>query len=161
LEIAEAYLKVARVQGVPINANLGQMTEARESLVKADAVVESVLAGPGLVPSRRALLPSAGIARDSLILAPSHNGKQARVVGRKAEERLEALARAPGYSPQDAAAAAALYVNIALGHSNMHQVEQGARYARRAVEILRTHDGDQHQLGRAFGVLANTARFSG
>src|SRR5262249_1178689 len=59
------------------------------------------------------------------------------------------------------AAAAALYVNIALGHSNMHQVEQGARYARRAVEILRTHDGDQHQLGRAFGVLANTARFSG
>jgi serine/threonine protein kinase/tetratricopeptide (TPR) repeat protein len=161
LEIAEAYLKVARVQGVPVNANLGQWTQARESLAKADALVESVLSSPALPSRRRALLLSAEIARDSMILTQSSSPTQALAFGGKAAGRLEELLRSPVYSAEDAVAAAALYVNIAQGHTNMHRVEQGARYAHRAVEIARAYDRDQRQLGKALGVLANTARFSG
>ncbi len=67
LEIAATYLQVARVQGVPTDSNLGQFAQAEESLRRADAFVESVLAAaPG---NRRALLTSAQIAHDRMVLA--------------------------------------------------------------------------------------------
>ncbi|HTP36691.1 MAG TPA: serine/threonine-protein kinase [Candidatus Acidoferrales bacterium] len=162
LEIAEAYLKVARVQGVPINANLGQFVEAGQSLAKADVLVESVLAAPRFSARRRALLVSAEIARDSMILAQAANRRsQALALSDKSAGRLEALLAMPGYSADEATAAAAVYVNLAQGNSNLHRVEQGALYARRAVEICRANERERLQLGKALGMLANTARFSG
>ena len=101
LEIGTAYLKVARVQGVPINSNLGQFQQASESLAKADAFVESVLGTPGFAQRRRALLTSAEIARDSMILARSeYRDREALVFGRKAAGRLDALLASPGFSPE-------------------------------------------------------------
>ena len=43
LEVANAYMRVARVQGVPISANLGQMDKAEQNLRIADGLVHSVL----------------------------------------------------------------------------------------------------------------------
>src|SRR5207248_6142779 len=45
LEIAAEYLQVARLQGVPLESNLGQFAEAEESLRRADALADSVLSG--------------------------------------------------------------------------------------------------------------------
>jgi serine/threonine protein kinase len=161
LEIAEAYLKVARVQGVPVNANLGQLAEAGESLAKADALAESLLAAPRFPSRHRALLLSAEIARDSMILAQSSDDAKALALAGKSAARLEELLSVPGYSAEDATAAAALYASIAQLHSNTHHVALGARFARRAVEICRAYDREQLHLGKALGMLANTARFSG
>jgi len=43
VEMANAYLRVARVQGVPISSNLGQMDQAGKNLDIADEYVRSVL----------------------------------------------------------------------------------------------------------------------
>jgi len=67
LEIGTAYMRVARVQGVPISPNLGQSEQAERNLRTADAYVRSVLAGqPG---NRTALLRMAQINHDRMILA--------------------------------------------------------------------------------------------
>src|SRR5262249_24395579 len=44
LEVGNAYLRVARVQGVPITSNLGQMDEAEGNLRIAEKFIQSVLA---------------------------------------------------------------------------------------------------------------------
>ncbi len=67
LEIGNAYMWVAQVQGVPISSNLGQIDQAGKNLRLADGFIHSVLVSqPG---NRKALLLSAEIARDRMILA--------------------------------------------------------------------------------------------
>jgi len=74
LEIGAAYLQVARIQGVPADSHLGQFAQAEESLAKADAFVETALAADSR--NRRALLTSAEIAHDQMILAMAQNRRQ-------------------------------------------------------------------------------------
>jgi len=85
LEIADAYLQLARIQGVPIHSNLGQFVEARASLAKADAFVEFILTADPV--NRRALLESAQIAHDRLVMAS---------VERNVAEALEQAHKAEG-----------------------------------------------------------------
>jgi len=67
LEVGTAYMRVARVQGVPISPNLGQAEQAEQNLQTAEALVRSVLAAePG---NRSAFLRIAQIAHDRMILA--------------------------------------------------------------------------------------------
>ena len=67
LEIGTAYMRVARVQGVPISPNLGQSDQAEQNLQTAEALVRSALAAePG---NRTAFLRMAQIAHDRMILA--------------------------------------------------------------------------------------------
>lgn len=161
LEAASAYLQVARVQGVPANSNLGHFAEAAESLRKADTLVESVLAVPSFPQRKQALLTSAGIAHDAMILAQSENHiEECLASGRKADTRLEALLAMPGVTPEDVSMAARLYANLALAHSNIHYLDAAARYARRSVDIaLRSRD--ERLLSKSLGIYSNTARFAG
>jgi tetratricopeptide (TPR) repeat protein len=161
LEIGSAYLQVARVQGVPTNSNLGQFAQAGKSLSKADFFVESVLAQPDFPKRRSALRASAEIATDAMIVAQSESRvADALAFGRTAAARLEALLAAPAPTQVDAAVAARSYANLALAHSNMHRLEEAARYAKRSVEIARS-GRDQRQLSKALSVFSNTARFAG
>ena len=67
LEISNAYLRVARNQGVPEWNQLGQYAEAEKSLTKANAFAESVLrADPD---NRQALWLSANVAHDRAVTA--------------------------------------------------------------------------------------------
>jgi len=161
LEIGTAYLQVARVRGVPANPNLGQFAEAARSLQKADALIEAVLRVPSFPQRKSALLTSAGIAHDAMILAQSENHTgDCLVFGRKADSRLEAMLAMPGVTPDDVSTAARLYANLALAHSNIHYLDDAARYARRSVEIsLRSKD--ERLLSKSLGILSNTARFAG
>jgi serine/threonine protein kinase len=161
LEIGAAYLQVARVQGVPGNANLGQFAQARQSLARADSFVEPVLAVPAFAQRRQALRTSAEIANDSMILAQSENRDQeALAFGRRAAQRLDDLLALPGTTPEETVAAGRIYANLALAHSNLHYMEEAARYARRSVEISRSSQ-DQRQLSKSLSIFANTARFAG
>src|SRR5207237_3961193 len=67
LEVANAYMRVARVQGVPVSQNLGQMNQADENLANAERFIRSSLASR---PANRiAFLRSAQIAHDRMLLA--------------------------------------------------------------------------------------------
>ena len=66
LEIGTAYMRVARVQGVPISINLGQVDEAEKNLQEAERIVRSVLDAQ---PSNRvAFLRMGQIKHDRMIL---------------------------------------------------------------------------------------------
>jgi tetratricopeptide (TPR) repeat protein/predicted Ser/Thr protein kinase len=161
LEIGNAYLQVARVQGIPSQSNLGQFLEAREDLSRADAFVESVLAVPSYPKHREALLISAEIAHDFMILDQSEDrGEDSLASGEKAAGRLDAMLAAAKPSTAEAGIASGIYSNIALSYSNMHRMTDAAPFARRAVEIARVAD-DQRRLSAALGVLSNVTRFGG
>lgn len=162
LDVSGAYLKVARVQGIPINSNLGQFTAAKQSLAKANALVEPLLQVRDGAQRRRALLISAEIARDSMILADTEKRSQdALTLSRKAANRLDTLLAEPGVTSEQAAIAAGLYVHMAQLNCNLHHLDEATLYAKKAVEITRTIGGDERQLGRALGILSNAARFAG
>jgi alpha-tubulin suppressor-like RCC1 family protein/predicted Ser/Thr protein kinase len=67
LEMAAAYLQVARLQGVPEESNVGQFAEAEQSLRKAEALADAAVAGAP--KDARALRLSAKIAYNRMALA--------------------------------------------------------------------------------------------
>src|SRR6185295_7529579 len=67
LEIGNAYMRVARVQGVPISQNLGQMDQAEQNLRTAETFIQTALASAPV--NRTALLRAAQIAHDRMLLA--------------------------------------------------------------------------------------------
>src|SRR5262245_4866508 len=75
LEVAKAYILVARVEGVFLEQNLGQMERAERDLQIAARLIDSVLA---VQPSNRAaLLSAAEVAQHRMVVA--------EVTGRRAE----------------------------------------------------------------------------
>ena len=67
LDVGTAYMRVARVQGVPISTNLGQGELADQTLRRGEALVAAVLRAE---PSNRtAMLRRGQIAHDRMILA--------------------------------------------------------------------------------------------
>jgi predicted Ser/Thr protein kinase/tetratricopeptide (TPR) repeat protein len=162
LEIGSAYLQVARLQGIPGQSNLGQFDQARQSLSRADAFVESVLAAPAYPHRRTALLRSAEIAHDSMILAQTElREADGLAFAQKAAERLDTLLAAADPDTKEAAVVSRIFSNIALFSSNTHRLDDATRYARRTVDISRRFGNDKRQLSAGLGMLSNAARFSG
>ncbi|MBN9662501.1 MAG: serine/threonine protein kinase [Acidobacteria bacterium] len=88
LEVATAYMRVARVQGVGISANLGQTEKAQQSELKAQELIDAVLAAQP--QNRLALLRSAQIAHDRMILAgDGGHDEEALKFARKSDEALK------------------------------------------------------------------------
>src|SRR5262249_52058417 len=111
-EIGNAYLQVARVQGVPVLPNLGQTAQAKESLSKAEIFIEPVLASTSFSQRRKALLVSAEIAQDSMILAENDNrDAEALAFGQKAAGQLETMLGAAGATREESKTIARLYSN--------------------------------------------------
>ena len=174
-ETADGYWRMARIQGVNAEYNLGDHAKAEESLKKADQLIETVLASrPG---GRNALIRSAVIAQDRMILADT-DGRRADALAHasKSVERLESfLSRHDSGNPvrfegfvregdarlAERAAAAGLYTNIALGYVNMHRYSEGARYARRADENSRDVPLTTDLRAQALSILANAQRYQG
>jgi hypothetical protein len=80
-EIGEAYWRVGRIQGVPTELSLGDFAKAEDSLKKADALIEQVIASRPA--TRTVLFDSAVIAPDRMIVAQSeHRDADARAYAR-------------------------------------------------------------------------------
>ncbi len=159
-EIGHAYLGVAEVQGVPTNLNLGEFSKAEANLKKADAFIDTVLASRP--QSRTALMDSANIAQDRMILAESeHRREDALAHAQKAGERLDALMRQGDPSPAERKSLATRYANVALTNSNLHRFEDAVRYARRGADIARPSASTQINLTGNLSVLANALRSQG
>ncbi|HXN18710.1 MAG TPA: hypothetical protein VN875_10290, partial [Candidatus Binatus sp.] len=86
LEIAFAYVRVAHAQGDPTSPNLGQFTEAQESLNKAARLVDGVLGQDER--NRRALFIATTIAHDRMVLADLEDRREEASADAALIERL-------------------------------------------------------------------------
>ena len=133
LEVGNAYMRVARVQGVPISPTLGQMDQAEQNLRIADGFIQSVLkAQPG---NRTAMLRAAQIAHDQMILARfADHPEEAVELAKKSEGWLEKFH--PGKGDQsDAAAILVTYLNVADQFKSADQLDDALRVCKRGTEV--------------------------
>jgi serine/threonine protein kinase len=113
LEIGAGYLQVARIQGVPVDSHLGQFREADENLRKANAFTEATLAPDPA--NRRALVLSAEIAHDRMILAIMRDRRQEALAdGGKMVAQLELLTIRGKLDPDEARDVALLSRSVAF-----------------------------------------------
>jgi len=66
-----------------------------------------------------------------------------------------------GPDSKEAPTVTAAYSNIALFHSNRHQLDEATRYARKSVEVARRFGTADGLLSASLGVYSNAARYSG
>lgn len=135
LEVGNAYMRVARVQGVPISATLGQTDQAKQNLRIADGFIQSVLkAQPG---NRIAMLRAAQIAHDQMILARFKS---------RGEEAFEDAKRSAGWLDKfhagkgDEAESSAIlntYFNVADEFKGLGQFDDALRMSSRGTEVAK------------------------
>jgi serine/threonine protein kinase len=132
-EIGAAYMRTARIQGVPTNANLGDFRKAEASLEKGEQFIGMVL--KSRPQSTAALLVSAGIAHDRMILSASqiHDDK-AKEYAARAAARLDELFPRAKLTADERYEVSKIYANIALNDVNLHSYDEAVRYARKSIE---------------------------
>ena len=159
-ELGEGYWRVARVQGVPIELNLGEPAQAEESLKKANQLMDVVLVSrPN---DRAALLRSGVILHDLMIMAWQDNrNEEASALAHKSADRFEAVLRRPDVQDSDRNEVAGSYVNLSLVESNMHAYDAAGAYARRSVEVARPVASAQRNVAAGLRVLANALLYQG
>jgi len=118
VEIADAYLRIARVQGVPAAvAHFGEFAAAEESLGKAREFADAVLLRRP--HDRRALLLSAEIDHDWMTVANFQDRRrEALSQGRTAADHLERLFAVGGAMPDEIDTATHIYSNVASAYIN-------------------------------------------
>ena len=160
LEIGDAYAQLARIQGVPIHSTLGQLEQARGTLLKAEPFLESVLAAdPG---NRRAVLLSAQVAHDRMaIAAVERKVPESLEQAAEAEVRLGRLARLGDLRPLEVAALAGMYSNVAIAYGNGHRYSDEIRVARRSLEVSSGVPAARGPRAVATAALASGLRWSG
>jgi serine/threonine-protein kinase len=159
-EIGAAYLRVARIQGVPTESNLGDPAKADASLIKAGQFIDVVL--QSRKASHGALILSAGIAQDRMILADSQGHKaEAREHAREAVERLDQLFRLGNLTPAERSDAAVYYANIAVSHINQHLYEQGRQYARKSAESAVSLPSEARMRAASLSLIGSSLRWEG
>jgi tetratricopeptide (TPR) repeat protein len=158
LEVGNAYMRVARVQGVPISPNLGQMDQAGQNLRIAQGFIDSVLVSQP--KNRTALLRSAQIAQDRMILA-RYGGRrdEALALARKSAEWLEKF-HAEKSDKSEASAVLNTYLNLADEYRIEQQFDEALRLGRRGIEIARSFD-DRYFVGNFLWAVSQIFRGRG
>ncbi len=163
LDLATAYMRAARVQGVNISTNLGQTEPAERTERKAQAMIDAVLAAQPANPV--ALLRAGQIAHDRMILAgDGHHDAEALQLAKAAAGRLDAYVRigvwkAPA-NRQDAQQAILAFINIANRYLKADQFEESMAMAGKAIELAEASNWPA-QAGAARIVLAQAYRATG
>lgn len=160
LEIGNAYLRVARLQGVPAWNHQGQYDEAERSLSKADLFADSVLrADPR---NRDALWILANAAYDRAIIAYAQR-KPERVLAYspKAVEGFDRLARLGNLTRREINAATYIFAGLADVHIALHRFDDAVHYARLGIEYSRNTPGIPGPRAQCFNTLAVALMDSG
>lgn len=157
IELANGYLLLAQVQGVPTRSNLGQFAAAAESLRKAEGFLERALAKDRTRPD--ALLTAAEVEQDLMILSDSQRQADELTHTARAADYLEKLFAAHP-STEQLTEALPMYANVGLSYMNQHHLDEAIRVDRHAVELARTVS-DRRMLANALSLSAKALRFSG
>jgi len=133
LEVGNAYMLVARVQGVPIAPTLGQMDQAEQNLHIANGFIQSVLK---VQPDNRtAMLRAAQIAHDQMILARFRNeADPALELAKTSAQWLEKFQARNG-DEAEASAILNTYLNVADQFNSEDELDEALRLCRRASDI--------------------------
>ena len=159
LEIGTAYMRVARVQGVPISGNLGQLDQADETLRTASRFIDAVLAARPR--DRTATLRAAQVAHDRMILlARKGGGAEAANLARESARRLDQYLASGPIDPLEKEQVVITMMNVANRYLLSGDADEALRMARRAGEIARS-TGQPHQAGAALMVVTQALRARG
>jgi tetratricopeptide (TPR) repeat protein len=163
LELGTAYMRVARVQGVNISANLGQTKQADETAQIAESLVDSVLRRQPA--NRMALLRAGQIAHDRAILAGDSGRTEdmLRFAGQSVERMNQYLAAGPlnaSSDHMDVQQVIIALMNVADHYLNAGRAGDAIRIAGRAIEIAHA-TGWPTQAGAALMVVALAHRKRG
>ena len=136
IEVANAYMRVARVQGVPVSSNLGQMDQAEKNLRIADEYVRPVIKAQPR--NRIAILRSAQIAHDRMLLARfSGRDDDALIFAEQSAKWLEKFSPNLNDRPE-VDAVLATYMNVAQQHRMGRRFDDALRLAKRGSEIAQS-----------------------
>ena len=159
-ELGEGYWRVARVQGVPTDLNLGQPAKAQANLNKAEQLIDRVLASRP--DDASALLCSAEINQDRMILAQeAARNADALIFAHESGQRLDRLLSQGNVPDSERDEAATIYGNIALADINMHLYQEAVPSARRAIDVARSVPSAQIRIAQGLSLLANAERYQG
>jgi tRNA A-37 threonylcarbamoyl transferase component Bud32/tetratricopeptide (TPR) repeat protein len=137
LELGNAYMRVARVQGVPISANLGQMDLAEQNLRTAETLIQSSLAARPA--NRTALLRAAQIAHDRMLLTRFANRNDDSLDwARRSAAWLHKLNPGPADKPE-APAILVTYLNVADQYMLGGKYDEALRLCREASDLARSY----------------------
>jgi tetratricopeptide (TPR) repeat protein len=136
LDVGAAYMRVARVQGVPISANLGQEDDAEKNLRIAEQLIASVLrAQPD---NHMAHLRAMQIAHDRMVLAENRRpDTEALPLARQAEAWLEKYLAGGKVDEFDKQQVVIAGMNIAFWYSRKDLTEESLRLSRRTIELAK------------------------
>jgi serine/threonine protein kinase len=138
LEVGNAYMQVARVEGVNNGPNLGQIEQAERDLKIADELVQSVLKSQ---PSNRAaLLKAAGIASNRMAVATWRiRDDEASAFASKSAEWLDKFNARPSDKPE-AAAILLTYVWVAHQYAEDQRLDEALQLCRRGSDLSVSFD---------------------
>lgn len=157
-DLVYGYIQLAKVQGVPTFANLGQLPEAESSLAKAESYVQTLLSSAARPED---LDKAAEIAELRMIVADTRQrDSDALVFARQSVARLESL-MARGPAPELARTTTSYWINLANGYLNQHLYDDAVRYARRGVELGRKYGSPVDEQAAGLSLAANALRQSG
>jgi tetratricopeptide (TPR) repeat protein len=161
LETGVAYASLARSQGIPGAQNLAQYAQAEESLKKAEALIEPVLAADP--KNRKALLTLAGISQGLTSLANQNPNREDQAVAqaRKTVAHLDALLALGSLSEAEIRETARLFHNTAQSYRNLHRHDDALVYIRKATEMGRSLPATDDTLPVGLSLLADFTRISG
>jgi serine/threonine protein kinase/tetratricopeptide (TPR) repeat protein len=152
LDVGTAYMRVARVEGVPISPNLGQTAQASQHLQMAETFINRVLSTePG---NRTAVLRSAQITHDQMIVAGQKRQlDEAFRLGQIARQRLERYLNTGDIPPDEAEQVIIVYMNVAFRYFLNGRYDDAIRMTRNTIDIANaTNHPDQ--VGPALTVVA-------
>jgi tetratricopeptide (TPR) repeat protein/predicted Ser/Thr protein kinase len=134
LDLGNAYMRVARVQGVPIGPNLGQMENAEQNLRIAEDFIRSVLqAQPD---NRTAMLRAAQIAHDRMRLAAFRRPDTAALpLAYQCEEWLEKYLAGGTVDAAETDQVLLIGIHVANWYAKKWQYEDALRLMRRMIKL--------------------------
>ncbi len=159
LDVGTAYMRVGRVQGVPISANLGQTENAEQNLLVAEKLIRSVLAAqPG---NRTAFLRAAQIAHDRMVLAEDRRPDSAALpLAFESERWLDKYLAGglPEVAERDQAVL--IGINVSNWYVRKDLSERALALLRRMIDLSR-RTGQPRQIAAAQIIVARTLRRQG
>jgi serine/threonine protein kinase/tetratricopeptide (TPR) repeat protein len=160
LDLGTAYMRVARVQGIPISPNLGQLDKADSTLQTAKALIDSVLtARPD---NRTAFFRSAQIAHDRMIVAGLRRpDDRALPLARESARWLDRYLATGSVEAVEARQVVLALNNVGNRFRIEEQFEEALRLTTRAREIALAAPDLRNQLGGVFIGLGRIHRDRG
>ena len=158
-EIAEGYWRMARIQGVNAEFNLGDQSGAEKNLDKADSFIRAVLASRP--DDRNALFLAALISNDRMIISDDEDRADTLARAQQTIKRTEAFESHRDARSAERREIAAVYVNVALAWHSIDSNAEALRYARRALEISSSLASAQDIASRSLSVIAVALRSTG